>query len=180
MQGDSRKNARRTRRQAEISAQALEIAGDDTEALNLFRRCDATYDTRRLERRQRNQRGEHNERREQTEKRSASLLSAREREIALLAVSGRTNLEIANQPAITHKTVEKHLGSVYQKLQASSRAQLGAREPKPRSRSGATRNLALLVDVEKVWPCRHVGSVGCDLCAQALKGLRRLALRLVG
>jgi DNA-binding NarL/FixJ family response regulator len=43
-----------------------------------------------------------------------------------LASRGRSNLEIARELSITHKTVEKHLGSAYQKLGISSRAQLGA------------------------------------------------------
>jgi putative oxidoreductase len=46
--------------------------------------------------------------------------------------------------------------------------------------AGAAWNVALFVDVEKVGPRRHVGSVGCDLFAEALEGLRRLALRLAG
>jgi DNA-binding CsgD family transcriptional regulator len=35
-------------------------------------------------------------------------------------------LEIARGLSISHKTVEKHLGSVYQKLGVSSRAQLAS------------------------------------------------------
>jgi DNA-binding CsgD family transcriptional regulator len=52
---------------------------------------------------------------------AAALLSAREREIAMLAIQGRSNMEIARELSITHKTVEKHLGSAYQKLGVSSR-----------------------------------------------------------
>ncbi len=33
-------------------------------------------------------------------------------------------MEIARHLSITHKTVEKHLGSIYQKFHISSRAQL--------------------------------------------------------
>ncbi len=93
-----------------LEAQALELAGDTVGALELFRRCGALHDVRRL--------------------RSASeiegLLSARELEVAMLAARGRSNTEIARELSITHKTVEKHLGSAYQKLNISSRAQLDA------------------------------------------------------
>jgi DNA-binding NarL/FixJ family response regulator len=80
--------------------------------LRLFRRCGAAYDVRRLER----ERG--------VEATANVALSFREREIATLAAGRRSNLEIARALSITHKTVEKHLGSVYQKLCISSRAQL--------------------------------------------------------
>jgi DNA-binding NarL/FixJ family response regulator len=53
-------------------------------------------------------------------------LSPREREIAILAARGRTNLEIARELAISHKTVEKHLASTYAKLGVMRRLQLGA------------------------------------------------------
>jgi DNA-binding CsgD family transcriptional regulator len=101
-----------------FEAQAREAAGDVDAALALFRRCGAAYDVRRLE-------GDREEVSSKTNAR-ASTLSTREREIAMLAASGRSNLEIARSLSITHKTVEKHLGSVYQKLQISSRAQLDA------------------------------------------------------
>ena len=52
-------------------------------------------------------------------------LSAREREVAMLAAGGQSNLEIARELSISYKTVEKHLGSVYQKLGVTSRTQLG-------------------------------------------------------
>lgn len=93
-----------------FEAQAREAAGELAAAVALFRRCGAAFDVRRLERAS----GLENS------------LSAREREIALLAAGGRSNVEIARQLSITHKTVEKHLGSAYQKLQISSRSQLDA------------------------------------------------------
>jgi len=96
-----------------LEAQALELAGDIDGALALFRRCGAAYDVRRLDGAQ------------PVEEGARKPLSAREREIAALAASGRSNLEIAQQLSITHKTVEKHLASTYQKLGISSRAQLG-------------------------------------------------------
>jgi DNA-binding CsgD family transcriptional regulator/tetratricopeptide (TPR) repeat protein len=103
-----------------FAAAALEEAGEIEAASELFRRCGAAYDVRRLE-------GKSHPRGravDSTARDAASLLSAREREIAVLAASGQSNLEIARKLSITHKTVEKHLGSAYQKLQISSRAQL--------------------------------------------------------
>jgi DNA-binding CsgD family transcriptional regulator len=42
------------------------------------------------------------------------------------AVEGRTNREIAEALFVTEKTVERHLGSAYQKLGIRSRFQLSA------------------------------------------------------
>ena len=42
---------------------------------------------------------------------AAALLSACEREIAMLAVQSQSNMEIARELSITRKTEEKHLGS---------------------------------------------------------------------
>jgi DNA-binding CsgD family transcriptional regulator/tetratricopeptide (TPR) repeat protein len=96
-----------------LEAQALESAGDIDGALALFRRCGATYDIGRL-----------GGRVAKDDMRSS--LSPREREIATLAAGGASNLEIAQQLSITHKTVEKHLASTYQKLGITSRVQLAA------------------------------------------------------
>jgi DNA-binding CsgD family transcriptional regulator len=92
-----------------FEAAALEVAGDLDGALALFRRCGAVHEVRRLA-------GDGS---------AAIALSPREREIAALAAGGRSNLEIAHKLSITHKTVEKHLASVYRKLDISSRSQLG-------------------------------------------------------
>jgi len=51
-------------------------------------------------------------------------LTASEDRVARLAVAGSTNREIAQQLFVTLKTVEKHLGNAYAKLQVSSRAEL--------------------------------------------------------
>jgi DNA-binding CsgD family transcriptional regulator len=51
-------------------------------------------------------------------------LTAGERRVARLAADGRSNVEIAQALFVTTKTVEKHLGSTYRKLDVSSRAQL--------------------------------------------------------
>jgi DNA-binding CsgD family transcriptional regulator len=103
-----------------LEAAALETAGDVAAAAALYRRCGAAYHVHRLE---------------GTVQDDAPALgsvgdtetlalSAREREIALLAARGESNLEIARSLSISHKTVEKHLGSVYEKLGVSSRRAL--------------------------------------------------------
>lgn len=94
-------------------AQALEVAGDIASALAAFRNCGALFDVRRLT-------GAHAQ-----EADPLKPLSAREREVVTLAAIGESNLEIARRLSITHKTVEKHLASAYQKLGITSRAQLG-------------------------------------------------------
>ncbi len=96
-----------------LEAAALEVAGDIEAALVLFRRCGARYDISRLETDRPTGHG------------AVATLSAREREVATLAANGRSNLEIAHSLSITHKTVEKHLASVYRKLSISSRSHIG-------------------------------------------------------
>ncbi|MCF1597255.1 helix-turn-helix domain-containing protein [Streptomyces muensis] len=53
-------------------------------------------------------------------------LSNRETEIAVLVSGGRTNQQIARALAISHKTVETHLGRIFKKLRVSSRAEVAA------------------------------------------------------
>jgi DNA-binding CsgD family transcriptional regulator len=91
-----------------LEAAALEIAGDYEAAVALYRACGAVDDVRRLS----------------AGPGAIPLLSTREREVATLAAEGRSNLEIARTLSISHKTVEKHLGSAYQKLGLSSRQEL--------------------------------------------------------
>ena len=104
-----------------LEAEALELAGDPEGALALYRRCGAAYHVRRIESdtasetKPASQGGE-----------ATTTLSEREREIALRAARGITNLDIARELSISHKTVEKHLASAYQKLGISSRRQLNA------------------------------------------------------
>jgi DNA-binding CsgD family transcriptional regulator len=106
-----------------LEAAAREAAGEADAALAIYRRCGALHDARRLDRAHAPAGPA-----ESPSSPSAPLsaLSARERDVAALAASGRTNLQIAGELSISHKTVEKHLGSVYQKLSVSSRAQLAA------------------------------------------------------
>ncbi|WP_190156195.1 helix-turn-helix transcriptional regulator [Streptomyces litmocidini] len=51
-------------------------------------------------------------------------LSARERDIALMAARGRTSREIAEAYVLSVRTVENHLGRIYRKLGVSGRADL--------------------------------------------------------
>jgi DNA-binding CsgD family transcriptional regulator len=104
-----------------LEAEAHEVAGAIEAALALYRSCGAAYDVRRLA--------------AETPvdtptfaapDGAAVSLSPREREIASLANRGLSNLEIARELSISHKTVEKHLASVFGKLGISSRRQLRA------------------------------------------------------
>jgi DNA-binding CsgD family transcriptional regulator len=52
-------------------------------------------------------------------------LTASERRVAELAADGLTNREIAQALFVTHKTVEFHLSRIYQKLDITSRGELG-------------------------------------------------------
>jgi|HubBroStandDraft_5_1064220.scaffolds.fasta_scaffold01557_4 DNA-binding CsgD family transcriptional regulator len=93
-----------------LEAEAREMAGDSAAALALYRQCGAAYHVRRLD--------------ASSGGAQLAILSDREREIVTLAAEGQSNLEIAGSLFISHKTVEKHLGSAYQKLGVSSRRAL--------------------------------------------------------
>ncbi|MCL8017539.1 helix-turn-helix transcriptional regulator [Streptomyces sp. AS02] len=72
--------------------------------------------------------------------RSLGSLSNRETEIAVLVSGGRTNQQIARALAISHKTVETHLGRIFKKLRVSSRAEVAAvvgRAHRPGREAGA-------------------------------------------
>ena len=105
-----------------LEAEALELAGEPRAALALYRRCGATYHVRRLA-------TEHpasSDGGETIADTAPSVLSKRELEIASRAARGASNLDIARELSISHKTVEKHLASVFLKLDITSRKQLGA------------------------------------------------------
>jgi DNA-binding NarL/FixJ family response regulator len=51
-------------------------------------------------------------------------LTAREREVAELVATGRTNREIAEQLVLSTRTIEAHLRSIYAKLTVRSRVEL--------------------------------------------------------
>jgi DNA-binding CsgD family transcriptional regulator/tetratricopeptide (TPR) repeat protein len=103
-----------------LEAAALELAGDFAAALSLYRGCGATDDVRRLQANGFSEAGAIALANDD----ETPVLSTREREIAVLAAEGHSNLEIARALSISHKTVEKHLGSAYQKLGFSSRREL--------------------------------------------------------
>jgi DNA-binding CsgD family transcriptional regulator len=105
-----------------LEAAALEIACDYEAALVLYHRSGATYDVGRL-----NVASSREAEHLSPELLAAtSGLSPREREVAILAGSGHSNLEISQRLFITLKTVEKHLASVYRKMGISSRTKLSA------------------------------------------------------
>jgi DNA-binding CsgD family transcriptional regulator len=104
-----------------LAAAAHEAAGAIDRARELYARCGTAYDAGRLGGRAvpADPGDAPNAAREGT-------LSEREREIALLVARGKSNAEIGRELSISHKTVEKHLGSVYGKLGLTSRVQLAA------------------------------------------------------
>jgi len=53
-------------------------------------------------------------------------LSSREREVAALVASGKTNRNIAAALYLSEKTIESHLARIYDKLDVHSRAALTA------------------------------------------------------
>ena len=53
--------------------------------------------------------------------RSSQLLTARETEVLHLVAQGMTNAQVANILMISPRTVEKHLASIYRKLEVTSR-----------------------------------------------------------
>ena len=55
---------------------------------------------------------------------NGEVLTMRERSVVELVAEGRSNGEIAYELGVTTKAVEKHLGSIYKKLAAPSRAKL--------------------------------------------------------
>lgn len=52
-----------------------------------------------------------------------ALMTEREMQVLRLVVEGMTNREIGYELGISQKTVEKHLESVYSKLEVSSRVE---------------------------------------------------------
>lgn len=100
-----------------LAAEALELAGRQAEAAELYRDIGHVRGLRRIAARQ--ARVTHGR-----EAASTALLSRREREIALLVADGKTNRAIADALGIAAKTVEQHLSSAFSKLQLSSRTQL--------------------------------------------------------
>ena len=69
---------------------------------------------------------------------SATELTGQERRVADLAATGMTNREIATALYVSAKTVDHHLGRVYQKLGISSRRELIRSWPSPAEHTGGT------------------------------------------
>ncbi len=90
-----------------LEAAAWELAGEIASAEAIYRRCGAVYHVQRLS-------GANGAS-------ESEILSEREREVANRAARGDSNLEIARDLSISHKTVEKHLASIFGKLGISSR-----------------------------------------------------------
>ncbi|MGH2947158.1 MAG: LuxR C-terminal-related transcriptional regulator [Solirubrobacteraceae bacterium] len=63
-------------------------------------------------------------------------LTAQERRVAEMAAEGLSNPEIAQALFVTRRTIETHLGHVYQKLDLASRDQLAAALPRRRDGRG--------------------------------------------
>lgn len=59
--------------------------------------------------------------------RQSALLTAQELAVARLVADGLTNAQVARQLVLSVKTVEYHLGRIFQKLRVASRAQLARR-----------------------------------------------------
>jgi len=92
-----------------LTLRARELSGDVGGAIALARATNAVATRRRL-----------------GSGTSEAGLSERERGVAALVARGRTNRAIAAELAISEKTVEKHLTSVYEKLAVRSRTELVA------------------------------------------------------
>ncbi|MGA8534140.1 MAG: AAA family ATPase [Candidatus Tumulicola sp.] len=99
-----------------FEARCLEAAEEKKSALAIYRQRGAAGEVRRLE--LLGMAGAHNV--------PLGVLTARERELALLIASGKTNREAATELSITEKAVEKYLTSIYSKIGIKSRAQLAA------------------------------------------------------
>ncbi len=103
-----------------LEARCLEIAGDRKASLEIYLRCGAIGEARRRELHAMTH-AEPN-----GDVTSLGVLTARERELALLIASGKPNRAAAAELSITEKAVEKYLTSIYAKFGFTSRSQLAA------------------------------------------------------
>lgn len=97
-------------------AQALEIAGRNAEALELYRHHGFTRHARDLE--QRRRRARH--------RAGSHRLTPRELEVARLAAEGKSNRAIAAALFIGERTVETHIASIFDRFELTSRRELAA------------------------------------------------------
>lgn len=93
-------------------AEALELAGERAQALEIYRRCGSAANGRRLEARSSAQ--------------SQSALSKREWEVAALVAQGKSNRAIADALVLSERTVENHISSIFAKMNLRSRAEVAA------------------------------------------------------
>jgi DNA-binding NarL/FixJ family response regulator len=115
-----------------LAGVALSRAEDPEGAIAELRRADGTFDahgaTRYRDRTARELRrlGIHASagRRPSREGASVTVLSRRELAVARLVHEGHPNRQIAEELAISVKTVENHLTSIFRRLEISSRSQL--------------------------------------------------------
>jgi len=99
-----------------LEAWALEIAGEPEAARALYARCGATAQARRL--------GAPPE--ASAAPSSGNVLSKREEDVARKVALGATNAQIAGDLAISIRTVEKHIASIFSKLGLRKRSQIAA------------------------------------------------------
>ncbi len=71
--------------------------------------------------------------------RSMATLTAREREVCVLAITGKANKEISSELGITTRTVKFHLGSIFRKYGVASRIELILNTGKPRAEEQTVR-----------------------------------------
>jgi DNA-binding CsgD family transcriptional regulator len=108
-----------------FEAFALELAGRLHAALAIYLRCGATGSARRLEVLGMGDGAGG----------TLGMLTARERELALLIAAGKPNRAAAAELSITEKAVEKYLTSIYAKFGLKSRSQLAALVASSQNRS---------------------------------------------
>jgi DNA-binding NarL/FixJ family response regulator len=107
--------------QALLATDAVSARAAFEEATTLFRECGAVW---RLDRARELKRAFYSHR---TSALRGDDLSARERQVARLAVDGLTAREIGEQLFISSRTVETHLANVYAKLGVRSKIELVGR-----------------------------------------------------
>jgi len=101
-----------------LAARAGEIGGDHAAAYELYREAGHASGMRRVAAVPPESRGV-----------ALGVLSARERELVEMIARGKSNRATAHALAISERTVEKHLTSIYAKLSVRSRAELIAALP---------------------------------------------------
>ena len=115
-----------------LAGRALAVAGERTQAVQLLRSAERTFDACGAERDRGEARHELRRLGARAEPRGPSTgadgglesLSRREREIADLVTDRKTNREVAAELFLSEKTVESHLRNIFAKLGASSRVEV--------------------------------------------------------